>query len=262
MQNEKFKIVIFLSYYFLFLHFVFSSEAFALLTIKTNNDHIGIGAFYHGSRLNITGEADPYTDIIIKITSPEVSQSLKKKGKVAGLLWMNRGELKLKNIPDVYLLYSTKGFEDILSKDEMDIYSIGYSAVKRQAEITPVSDENEKAKWFNEFIRFKENSKLYDIPRERVSAVMKDGKQEYSIDINWQYQAPPGDYTISAYAVKNNMVSEKTESKLVVEQIGTVRMLANMAKNNGAMYGIVSIVIAIVAGFAVGIIFRMARGGL
>ena len=258
---RNFKFIIFISFGFVILSFEFPLEAFALLSVRTNNERIGIGAFYHGSRVNITGEADPYTDIIIKITSPEGSQSLKKKGKVAGLLWMNREDLEFRNIPNVYLLYSTKGIEDILSKDEIDKYSIGYSALKRQAEITTISDENEKTKWFNEFIRFKEYSKLYNMTQESIYTIMNDGKLEYSININWQYQAPPGDYTISAYAVKNNMVIEKSESKFIVEHIGTVRMLANMAKNNGAMYGIVSIVIAIIAGFAVGIIFRMARGG-
>lgn len=56
-------------------------------------------------------------------------------------------------------------------------------------------------------------------------------------------------------------VIEKSETKLLVEHTGIMWFIADMAKNNGAMYGIVSIVIAIVAGFAVGIIFRMARGG-
>ena len=56
-------------------------------------------------------------------------------------------------------------------------------------------------------------------------------------------------------------VIETSETKLLVEHTGIMWFIADMAKNNGAMYGIVSIVIAIVAGFAVGIIFRMARGG-
>lgn len=56
-------------------------------------------------------------------------------------------------------------------------------------------------------------------------------------------------------------VIEKSETKLLVEHTGIMWLIADMAKNNGAMYGIVSIVIAIVAGFAVGIIFRVARGG-
>ncbi len=56
-------------------------------------------------------------------------------------------------------------------------------------------------------------------------------------------------------------VIESSETKLMMENTGMMKTIADMAKNNGALYGIVSIVIAIVAGFAVGIIFRMARGG-
>ena len=39
-----------------------------------------------------------------------------------------------------------------------------------------------------------------------------------------------------------------------------MKTLADMAKNNGAIYGIISIVIALAAGFGVGMIFRKGGG--
>ena len=48
---------------------------------------------------------------------------------------------------------------------------------------------------------------------------------------------------------------------MIVEQVGIVKTLANMAKNNGALYGAISIVVALIAGFGVGIIFRKGGGG-
>ena len=56
-------------------------------------------------------------------------------------------------------------------------------------------------------------------------------------------------------------IIEKSETKLLMEHTGIIKIIADMAKNNGALYGIVSIVIAIIAGFGAGIIFRRGMGG-
>jgi Putative transmembrane protein (Alph_Pro_TM) len=76
----------------------------------------------------------------------------------------------------------------------------------------------------------------------------------------WPYQAAPGDYLVTVYAVKNGKVVEQAESKVNVEQVGTVKTLATMAKNSAAFYGILSIGIALGAGFGVSLVFRKGGG--
>jgi hypothetical protein len=53
---------------------------------------------------------------------------------------------------------------------------------------------------------------------------------------------------------------EQAEAKVNVEQIGLVKTLATMAKNSAAFYGILSIGIALGAGFGVGLVFRKGGG--
>ena len=259
-QNLKFKIIVFLMFAFLFFNFAFSGTAYAGLTIKANHDHISIDFFYHGSTVSVAGEADPYTDLIIKITSPEGHQALRKKGKAAGFLWMNVGNLNFEHTPNLYFLHSTKKIEEMLNPDEMDKYLIGYPALKKYIEITPVENEDEKAKWFNEFVKFKESSKLYSISSGKISTTKKDEKQNYRIVFDWPYQALPGDYIITVYAVKDKKIVETAVAKVLVEQVGIVKTFASMAKNNGALYGVISIIAALAAGFGVGMIFRKGGG--
>lgn len=259
-QISNLKIIVFLIFTFCTLHFMFPGTASAELTINANHNHIKIDFFYHGSTVSVKGTSDPDTDLIIKITSPEGHEVLKQKGKIAGLLWMNTGTLKFENISNLYSIHSTKKIEDILSNEETDKYVIGYPALERHVEISPVSGNAEKDKWFNEFVRFKEASKLYLISSGKISTTVKDGKLEYYILTDWPYQAPPGDYLVTVYAIKDKKVIEKAETKVMVEQVGIIRTLSNMAKNNGALYGIISIVIALGAGFGVGMIFRKGGG--
>ena len=100
------------------------------------------------------------------------------------------------------------------------------------------SDEGEKAKWFNEYVKFKESSKLYGTTTGQISLTEDKDAQSYYILTQWPYQAPPGNYTVTVYAVKDKKVVETATSNVVVEQVGMVKSFANMAKNNAAEYGL------------------------
>jgi uncharacterized protein (TIGR02186 family) len=240
---------------------VFTGNASAMLTAKANHDHITIDFFYHGSTVSVRGESDPNIDLVIKITAPEEHQVLKQKGKVGGLLWMNVGQLKFEHTPNFYAVYSTKKLDEILRKEEMEKYVIGSPALEKHVTVTPAANEEEKSKWFNEFVKYKEASNVYVSSFGKITTTAKaDGRQEYYIMTNWPYQAAPGDYLVTVYAVKNGKIVEQAESKVNVEQAGLVKTLATMAKNNAAFYGILSIGIALGAGFGVGLVFRKGGG--
>ena len=239
---------------------IYAGQASAELTAIANHDRIQIDFFYHGSSVSVRGISDPDTDLIIKISSPDGHQELRQKGKVGGLLWMNVGTLNLEKVPSLYFLSSSKKVDEILSKEAMTKDVLGYEAVKEHIELTPVKDENEKTKWFNEFVKYKENSKLYSVASGNITFTKENGKQNYYTLFEWPYQAPPGDYIVTVYAVKDNKVIEKAEQKVKVEQAGVVKQLAGMARNNASIYGLLSILAALGAGFGVGLIFRKGGG--
>ena len=238
----------------------FSTRASAFLTAKTNQDHISMGFFYAGSEVSVSGLSDPGDDYIIAVTSPECHQALKMKGKVAGALWMNVGELKCEKVPNLYFVQCSKKLDDMLTVCEQDRCVLGYPALERHMNMEPAKDQAEKNKWFGEFIRYKESKKLFANSRANFQVSSEGGKQKYFMKFNWPYQAPPGDYLVTVYAVKDRKIVEQAVSKVTVEQVGVVKKLADMAKNQGALYGILAIVSAITAGFGVGIIFGKGGG--
>jgi len=245
----------------LFVLLGFAGDASAMLTAKANHDHITIDFFYHGGTVSVKGMSDAGRDLVIKITSPEGHQVLKKKGKVGGLLWMNVGTLSFENTPNFYEVFGTKKIEDIVTQDEREKYSLGYGALEKHITIEPVKSAEERTQWFGEFVKFKESQNLYSAGDNKIETTqLADGHQEYYIMTQWPYQAAPGDYTVTVYAVKDGKVVEQAESRVNVEQVGMVRTLAAMAKNSAAVYGFLSIGIALGAGFGVGMIFRKGGG--
>ncbi|MGD1076497.1 MAG: TIGR02186 family protein, partial [Thermodesulfovibrionales bacterium] len=233
---------------------VAQGELSAELTTRANHDHIQIDFFYHGSSVSIKGVSDLGTDLIIKVSSPEGHQALRQKGKIAGVLWMNVGTLTFEHVPSLYFMSSTKKLEDILDKEEMDKYLLGYAALIRRVQMEPIADETEKVKWFDEFVKFKESSKLFALSAGNISVAESQGKQHYSVLMNRPYQAPPGNYTVTVYAVRDKKVIETAETHVAVEQAGMVKSFAIMAKNNAGLYGVISVLAALGAGFGVGMV--------
>jgi uncharacterized protein (TIGR02186 family) len=266
-QISKFRILVCLIPALSVLLFIFPGETSADFMVKADHDNIKIGFFYHGDTVTISGELDTGRygdqdpiDLVVKIASPDGHQSFRKKGKIGGLLWMTVGNLKFEHVPNLYLLHSTGKLEDVLDPEEMWKNEIGYLSLKRRVEIDPLVSDEEKTRWFNEFVKYKEVSGLYASSSGGITTNMESGQLTYHIKMAWPYQAPPGDYLATVYAIKNKKITEKTETKIHVEQVGAVKTLAEMAKTSAAFYGLISILVALTAGFGVGVIFGKGGG--
>jgi hypothetical protein len=237
-----------------------AAGARAELTARANHDHISVDFFYHGSSVSVRGVSDPDVDLVIKIAAADGHEVLKEKGKAGGVLWMNVGTLQFENTPKLYEIHSTRPIAEILDAGEADRHVLGYPALGRHVRIEPLADEAEQERWFAEYVKYKEGQKLYATSTGKITFSEKDGKHTYFIDTPWPYQAPPGNYTATVYAVRDGRVVETAASPIVVEQVGTVRYLSGMAKNHGALYGLLSILVALGAGFGVGLVFGKGGG--
>jgi len=244
----------------LFMLALFCGGSAAELTAVANHSLVEMNFDYHGSTVSLSGIADPDVEIVATISSQEVHQELKRKGKVGGVIWMNVGDVSFERLPNVYFLRSTKAPQDILSTEEMEKYSIGYGSLKERARLEPAANRAERDRLFGEFVKYKEASNLYSTGVGGFSYTKGDGSGKYYTRIEWPYQIPPGHYQVSVYAVKGGQVVETAETGVIVKRVGIIERLADMAQNNGAAYGVVAIVIAIGAGFGVGLIFRKSGG--
>lgn len=236
-----------------------NSSAYSV-TFNVVPERILVNSLYHGSEITVSGESEAGEDIIIKFSSPEKKVHLRRKGKSGGLLWMNVGEIKFNPVSDVYLLYSTQDIDRILSDEQQDKYSLGYDSFKRLVEVSPVRDESEKKKWVDEFLLFREKNRAYGEFKDKIDTAVEGDKQTFELTVDWPYQAPPQEYIVRVFAVKDNMVREYRQTPLVVETVGALKFISGMAFDNASLYGIASIFIAIAAGFIVSIIFKGGGG--
>lgn len=235
-------------------------EAWAALTATANHDDIKINLNYHGSTVGISGQCDEGVDLVIKISSYEGPQKLMRKDRLAGTVWMNVEQLTFDETPNLYFLTSTKAPVEILSPEQLVANSIGYDALTQNARIEPAPDSSVKKTLFKEFIKYKESKSLFSQAAGGIDMKQKDGGQSYSTSFDWPYQVTPGQYQVTLYAVRNGEVVDRAETSVTVKETGAVKTLADMAGNNGALYGIAAIGVALTAGFGVGMVFGKGGG--
>ncbi|BAU22767.1 hypothetical protein THC_0369 [Caldimicrobium thiodismutans] len=228
------------------------------ITVKPKE--IQVSFFYKGERLQISATPNScQDDFIIKITSEQKEEStFKTIEKVGGLIWMKVNDIHYKNLPLFYYIYSNKPIESILPKKILENYDLGFAVLGEKAEIFPLKDPNQKIKFWQEYLKYQGKHRLYE---EKVVQFTcnEDKAPKLEATLDWPYQAPPGEYQVELYEVKQGTIVKEIRESIKVSQVGLVKVLADFSKNQALIYGIFSVIIALVAGFLVGLIFK--KGG-
>ncbi len=242
------------------LSFLFESSSIYGLTCKVKPNHIGISFFYNGTNMHISGHSEQIGDIAVVISDKPETLVLRRKEKVKGLFWMNVGEISFNPVPITFMVFSSRPIGEILKKDQIVKYGIGYHSLFQKVKIDP-DPGKDKIKWIKEFIHFKENLRLYCERFNSIKIKKGPSSQDFFLSFHWPYQAPPGIYNVSVYLIKDKKVSDQCFKTIKIEKVGLLNTISNLAFNQPAIYGIIAIIIAVVAGIGVGLIFGGGKGG-
>ena len=230
------------------------------LTAEVTPQNIPINLMYNGADVSLKGKIDANDDVIIRISSEPTDAHMKYKGKAAGLFWMKMGDISFEHVPALYLLYSSRNLDSLLQEDVLLAEGIGFASVKAGTEMESSAAGMDPDKWIAEFIKFKKAEKLYQIQEGTITRHQGADGDEYRLDIRWPFQATPGTYNIEVLAVRDGTVVDRAETSLTVARTGIVASLSNLAFNHAAVYGIISILVAMASGFAVGALFKRSGG--
>jgi len=237
-----------------------SASTAQALTCAVTPDNVPITFTYHGAQLTVTGQSASTDDLIVTISTEPEDVVLKYKAKVGGLVWMKKGDLEFKGVPTLYLLHSSAELTRIVSEEQRDQFQFGYDALRKKVVIEDSKGNKADGKWFDEYLKFKKKDMAYDIQEGTVIRQHGEQGDTYTLSIAWPYQAPPGTYHVKVYAVRDGKVVDQAADEFLVERVGITKILSKMAFEQPALYGIMAVVIALVAGLGVGVIFKKGGG--
>ncbi len=221
-------------------------------SFKVAPERVQIGTFYHGSELEITAQIPQYDAAVIILKGTEDKVILNRKGKVASI-WLNVGKLTVYDAPHVYILAASCRLANIASAETLDRLGIGRESLRKQIKFT--SDKPLSGNEFDEFLDLKSSNGVYDTTGQIDLLASSDGGQNLSAQLSIPPATPPGNYKILFYLFNQGELVRQDTAQISLERTGLVRMLTDLSSQSAAAYGLLAILVALVAGIMVGVIF-------
>lgn len=213
------------------------------------SDHlIAITTGFTGAEVLLFGAAERGT-VVVVVRGPRGPFVVRRKARIAGI-WINRAEMTFSNVPRYYAIASSEPL-DTIPPAVRARHEMGADALRIQA--PPDTHPERIARYRQALIRNMQNDNLYYREPARVNFL---GSQLFRVDVRFPANAPVGLYEVSVYLVRDGDVISAQSSPLHVSRIGFEAWIFDFAHRRPLYYGILAILVAVMAGWIASIIFR------
>ncbi|MGA7875488.1 MAG: TIGR02186 family protein [Desulfoferrobacter sp.] len=218
---------------------------------------VGIGAFFGGARLTVTGKVPQGAQAVIEVVGRSAEQDLMRKGRRWDI-WMNVGEVDVFGAPRLYYVLSSS--PQLISTANANL-PWGYSALRKEISFRSDKENLEAGKLFEEFIKLKESQGLYGVFPDAVTLSSAPSGTESLVHavISVPTRITPGDYQICLLAVKGEQSASTSCVPFHVTLVGLPAFLSSLAHSHAVLYGLLAVAIAVMAGFLSGLLFKRRK---
>jgi Putative transmembrane protein (Alph_Pro_TM) len=225
--------------------------------LKISPATVQIGAFFNGQTVTVSGTIPAGAQAVLEVMGSSAEEHLMRKGRRGGL-WMNVGEIKVQDAPSLYLVMSTA--KELLTAAPPSA-TWGYRALEKRIAFSGKIEPAERQEFLKQFLELKESEHIY---ASRPGALKVEAGSGGASPVTASFPVPtnirPGTYKICLSVIADGKAVSKTCTDLTVEMVGFPALMAQLAYQHGAAYGVLAVVLAIVVGFAMGFLFKGGGG--
>lgn len=224
------------------------------LLTNLESSHVKITTGFTGQRVFIFGSTARPGDIIIRVTSPDETQALSRKGRV-GPFWIKRGKLLIEHAPGLVYLLSNRPLDAIASRATLERHGLTFHSTLAAARISgePASGYGD---WQAAFERLKREQGLF---RKLESGVRLESGRLFSADFPLPAKLPIGSYRLDVYAFRNGALTARNASTLRVDEVGIERWLSRVALRHSVSFGVLFTLLAVALGLTLSMLLRRDR---
>ncbi len=218
---------------------------------------VTIDAAFNGTQVSVTGNVAADADVMIRVVGKTEEYKLKQKGRALGVLWMNMGSVHIAKVPNLFLLYGPDGAGSAQTEFPPQL---GMESIRQGAEI--VAQDPDKKGLLEEFFKLKQKAGLYGTMNKAIQYGAANGATKpFTASLKLPSALPQGAFDIDVFAIRNGAVMTQTVRHIEVKEVGLPAWISELAFQHGAIYGTLSVLIAIFAGWFTGILFKSSKGG-
>ena len=202
---------------------------------------------YPGGRL--PDEEKP-TDVVIVVKGPVQSILVREKEKVAGI-WVNAARLSYRSAPSFYAIASSRPIRQLVDDRTQAIYEIGLDSLQ----LSPASNAPpaEQDRFARGLVDLKRRSGLY---YEAPGAVEITDGVLYRARVSIPARVPVGRFTAETFLIRDGRVLAAATRDIEIRKSGFERFVARAADNHAIAYGLITVALAGLFGWAAGWLAR------
>ncbi|MES2816079.1 MAG: TIGR02186 family protein [Pseudomonadota bacterium] len=227
-----------------------------------SQNRVSITADFDGSEILIYGavkrDAPPPEDVgalevIVTVEGPSTPVAVRRKDRVVGI-WINNASVRVDSAPSFYAVATTGPLDHILS----DVDNLRYGiTIERMIRAIGISDEADQAGEFVlALLRVRTNEGRYRVLEGKVE-LTEDTL--FRTDVVLPANLTEGEYKVRLFLLRDKRVIASQERVIGVRKEGLERFVFNLAQEQPLIYGLVSLVLAALAGWGASAAFRLIR---
>ena len=234
-----------------------------VIVFGSAQDQVAITATFSGSDLFVYGAIarnrflavnDEPPDLAIVIRGPSAPIMVRRKSRVAGV-WMNTESIRIAAAPSFYAVASTGPLEEVLLPREDRAHSI---SIDKAVLIFGIPQSAEDPEQFRQaLIRLRRGAGLY---LEDPNGVSLKARTLYQAQVRLPANIIEGDYDIRVYLLREGRVRDWAQIAFPVRLQGVERALYEAAQETPFLYGLGTLITALLAGWGASELFRRLRG--
>ena len=223
-----------------------SQSSVAITTTFSGSDILIFGAI---KRETSIPQGD--IEVIVTISGPSTPVTIRRKDKRMGI-WLNTDMVHIDSAPSFYAVATSGPLAEVLSQTDDLRHRISVPlAIRSVGAPDTVGD----AQSFTEaLIRIRSASNLYHLQENDVAV---QEQTLFRTSIRLPANLTEGDYATRIFLTRNGQVIDTYETVIDVRKVGLERFLYMMAHRQPVLYGLLSLVIAVIAGWGASAFFRV-----
>jgi uncharacterized protein (TIGR02186 family) len=188
-------------------------------------------------------------DVIMVIRSPDEPLIARRKVHAAGI-WINGPGKIYPSVPGFYAALSTRPFRAIASDETLKMLGIGFGNLDFGRD---TSGDPAEETFRSSLIRLKQKQKLFQEDDDGVSFI---GRSLFRATVDLPVNVPTGRYTTDIYLFRDGHMISQNQSTLEVSKAGFEGVIHRLAHAHPLLYGVLGVVLAVLAGLAGWYAFR------
>ncbi|NEY89748.1 TIGR02186 family protein [Tabrizicola oligotrophica] len=226
-----------------------------------SQNRVAITANFDGSEILIYGAvkreapapAGAPLEVVITVEGPSTPLVIRRKERRAGI-WVNTSAITVDAAPSFYAVATTGPVEKILSGTDDLRYKITLPHAIRA--VGSASEAEGSEEFITALERIRSTDESYRLLENQVQLVEET---LFRTDVVLPANLTEGDYKVRMFITRGGRVIDHMERVIGVRKAGLERTLYVMAHEQPFLYGLISLALAAVAGWAASAGFRLLR---